>query len=249
MILPQSSCGPCADITKRFEQQVARHTFGNLRIKHKLPTRRPKERPTSIPIYARDGSLTNQFIPISEHPAPAFMFKCLPAGILIDAPPELDRMPYWEMVGTAASDSDLKAFNEKYGSNAVYRYKHIPDQFARTLAKIAYGYAIAILGAETFEPFIQDVILGNSPNISYLVGGSSDIEPPVPNAGHLLGIIVRGPRNALLVVVTIRLFASTHTPSYHVVVGRITHQSGFDVVMRMDEDRQRQEAAYERSNP
>ena len=67
-----------------------------------------------------------------------------------------------------------------------------------------------------------DIILGESDDYFYTVGGTWDIEPVVPNGNHITNIRIKfsGPHRAL-VIVDIRLFSATETPSYHVVVGLI----------------------------
>src|ERR1700733_13961651 len=47
-IIEKASCLECADITKKFEQDVARELWGDARISYNAPSRRKKQRPSHI---------------------------------------------------------------------------------------------------------------------------------------------------------------------------------------------------------
>lgn len=220
LILPKSSCRRCAAITATHEGAVARSLMGNFRIKHKLPTRRKKQRPKSINVRFKDkpGDID---VPISDYPAPAFLYKCNQAGILQGLPKFADISGQWQIVAIQ-DDEDMNKFQKKYGKDALFEFRHVPEQFAKTIAKIGYSYAVANMGAGVFTPLITDLILNKESNLSYYVGGKFEIDPPVKGAGHLLSLVITGDEQRLLIIVEIRLFASCHTPSYHTVVGEVT---------------------------
>ena len=50
-------------------------------------------------------------------------------------PPTIDTAALWQIVGIA-SDAELNAFYAKYGKDVAYSFRHVPEQFARMLAKI-----------------------------------------------------------------------------------------------------------------
>jgi HNH endonuclease len=231
-ILQQASCASCAKITGAFEGAVARSLFGNFRIKHKMPTRRPKERPSHIIVDTLNDNRGQISVPALEYPAPAFMYKCTKAGILDGLSPDSDTSSQWQIVGLLNHD-EMKSFQEKYGKNTTFKFRHVPEQFARTIAKIGYSYAIAFFGTEAFRPLALDLILGQSTNLSYVVGGSFDIMPPVPDAGHLLTIEGITNLRRTLIVVNIRLFASASTPHYHVIVGETQNEQSTKRLLQM----------------
>lgn len=223
LILPKASCRACAKITCNIEGAVARSVFGNFRLKHNIKSRRKKERPDHIQVQVSASIDPSNFInvPVEDHPAPLFMLKCLRAGILEGVPRNLDTSGSWQLVGIVGDD-DMAKFQDKYGKKATFTFRHVPEQFSRTLAKIGYSYAVAILGLRSFEPLAPEFILGDFKNLSYLIGGSLDIAPPIPNAGHILEVHIVGNAHKAFVIVEIRLFASLHTPSYHAVVGELS---------------------------
>ncbi len=103
LVIEKASCLACAKITCNFEGAVARSLSGNFRMRYKLPTRRPKQRPVRIPLQMV-GQATPHIplsISVRELPAPAFMYKCTKAGILQGLPPIIDTATQWQIVGVA----------------------------------------------------------------------------------------------------------------------------------------------------
>src|SRR6266478_5809071 len=64
LILPDASCSECNKITSAFEQRVLRGFMQHARVAGHFPTRRPKERPTTIPIEIKqDGQFKTVRLP------------------------------------------------------------------------------------------------------------------------------------------------------------------------------------------
>jgi HNH endonuclease len=224
MELPKSSCKPCAKITHAFEYTCARQIFGKFRIRHNIKTRRKKERPTHLTALATDstGNPKEVILRAADYPTELFLYKFKIAKALIGMPPSANIPLEWEPIGIGSHD-EMVAFEKRHGGAFTARVVMQPIEFGRLLAKIAHSYAVAELGLNSFFPLTLDVILGRTDDISYVVGGSYEIAPRVPDAGHLTSIEYRVDpyMKKSLIIVNIRLFASIHTPSYHVVVGRI----------------------------
>ncbi len=109
--------------------------------------------------------------------------------------------------------------------NGAHTIRAEPYRFARFIAKVAYGYAVAEVGLHCFRPLARDIILGRSNDYFHFVG-SAPSEPPDsgwPRGGkHHFGITIRFVQDSIgLVVVDIKLFAEAGTPVYHAVVGEI----------------------------
>jgi hypothetical protein len=171
-------------------------------------------------------------IPVSEFPAPAFLYKCTSAGILEGLPPDCDISGSWQ-IAVIASDAEMRAFQAKFGQGLLYKFRNVPRQFAQTLAKIGHSYAVTQLGLNTFRPLAIDLILGRTTNLSHVVGGSMDIPSPEPGIGHklVLGFLVNYPH--AFVIVDLRLFASIGTPAYHIVVGETCNARSTDQLLDM----------------
>jgi hypothetical protein len=73
-LLPKASCASCRDITGQIEQTCLRVNFIDYRVHGKLATRRPKERPTVLPVRLTiDGKTHTQHVPVDQHPALLYM--------------------------------------------------------------------------------------------------------------------------------------------------------------------------------
>ena len=106
----------------------------------------------------------------------------------------------------------------------MHRFLTKPDIFARMIAKIAYGYAIAEYGRSTttaFSEIITPTILDGGVDWTHLVGGKIDIPPAIPGGDHVTAIRLQPLKEVLALVVYVRLFSKISTPEYHAVVGTI----------------------------
>lgn len=160
-------------------------------------------------------------VPVSDYSAPVPLYKFGEARILNGLPPGSDHLR-WTMVILADHDAEMAMQHEYPEWDKQHRLKAQPHEFARLLAKIAYGYIAAELGMGAFKPLVLDIILGESDDYFYTVGGTWDIEPVVPNGDHKTDIRIKFiDTHRALIIVDIRLFSATETPSYHVVVGLI----------------------------
>ena len=161
-------------------------------------------------------------IPIGHHSTPVPLYKFGEARILAGLPPGLGDDKRWTVVMLTSNEEEM-AMQQRFPEwNRVHSVRMMPHRFARLIAKIGHGYATAELGIGSFTPLTTELILGRSADYYYYVGGSWDIDPPIPGGDHITKISLRFTSSqAAWVVVDIRLFSGTETPSYHVVVGEI----------------------------
>src|ERR1700757_3068236 len=69
MILLKASCARCAEITGRIENTCLHEMFLAYRTHFALPTRRKRERPTTLPVGISYGSRrVRRYVPIKENP-------------------------------------------------------------------------------------------------------------------------------------------------------------------------------------
>jgi hypothetical protein len=94
-----------------------------------------------------------------------------------------------------------------------------PISFARLIAKIGYGYAVAQLGLDAFAPLVLDDILGDGATVGTWVGcpDETGFDSPIPE-GHACQVSIGDDG---FVRSSIRLFAEHGTPEYLAVVGRL----------------------------
>lgn len=222
--LTQSSCVPCAKVTGKIEGYIGRTLWGNVRMRHGFPTRRPRSRPATTPITAIVlGAETELQLPTTDFPACA-PFVWLPRASALtgfEGPQVQVRM--------FVADSEAA---KNAGMNLKFEIKMDFPQYFRFLAKIAHGFATLNLGIDGFEPVLPSLILGNS-NINALkfVGGSLDVQAPDDSMDvlHTAGVRLAKEPTGEWVVVHLRLFCTMAerspegllgTPNYEIVAGR-----------------------------
>jgi len=169
-------------------------------------------------------------VPFSEYPAAMVFYKMGRAGLLEGLPENVDMASAWELV--AISDREkAKGFQDKFGIKLTSKFRHVPESYARLLAKIGYCHMLVALDPQDFRPICLPYILGR-PNPSYVVGGSMNDFPATDGMGYVLRTVCFGTDDRLMLMAEIRLFANNGTPIYHVVVGDV---SGRDKVAAMHE--------------
>lgn len=223
MVIPAGSCAECAKITSRFERSVLRGFMYPARIVGRFPTRRPKKRPTELPLRVlRGDDATDESLPIAEHPG----ILVLP---LLSPPHEI----YGGPTPTGASVVGLETL--VFGKNVVDIIRDreatgIQGQtdldvtaFGRLLAKIAYGFAVFELGMlDRRHVPILPIILGQSDKISKWVG-SVPFTHAVDTAGPLHSLSLQfkpdddGSGYGRLVA-RVRLFATSGCTGYEVLI-------------------------------
>lgn len=176
-IIENASCRACAKITSRFEMDVSRALWGPARIHYNAPSRRRKSRPESITlVHPNDGRRAT--VPYSEYPAPIIFYTMNRAGFLEALPEKVDISALWQF-SAITDDEKSKAFETKFGIPLLVKFKHVPDSFARMIAKIGYCHILTILDLNDFRPICLPYILGEKENLSYIVGGAMVAPSPI----------------------------------------------------------------------
>lgn len=157
------------------------------------------------------------------------------AGILQGLPDTLDLSRSWKLI-TIADEEKLKKFEQKYPGKLTAKFRHVPNSFARLIAKIGYGQALCSLDPGDFRPICLPYNLGKKKNASFVVGGRFSIAEPNEGMGYVMGTAGFGNRDRLMIVSNVRLIANNHTPTYHVVVGDVTGRENVETVIGKLED-------------
>jgi len=191
--------------------------LGPFRIRLRLPTRRPKDRPSILPIefIRTDGLKEHATVPAQDFPGACLGFRWPAPGLLRGQPPVDD---FEGELVTRLIEKEVRAHATDGRKVKVGTINML--LFGRMLAKIAHSYAAANLGIAGFKPLLPDLILGKSMAAPWLVGG--DASGPVPDTEPYLHHVYL--QNCLTagieyVLVAIRLFCFVGMPRYHVVVG------------------------------
>jgi len=193
-------------------------------------SRRKKLRKTHITLTDPDDPERRVRVPYSEYPAAMMFYKMHRAGLLEGMPDTVDLSKAWQLVAIH-DDAKAKAFEKRFGVKLTSKFRHVPDSFARLLAKIGYCNTLCLLDPGDFRPICLPYILGEKGNPSYIVGGSFDIAEPEPNVGYNLKTVAFGDGQRLMLLAEIRLYANLDTPTYHVVVGDVSGPANIAVVL------------------
>jgi hypothetical protein len=220
------SCGACADITKKFEQDCLQRWFGPLRVRLGLAShRRPKaKRPTSIKLSTVKrftGQPTSRVLDRNDHPTPL-------TGVVFDHPGILtgSRPTYYRGDFCVALNMDHAKEQIPSDELLALDVPH-PHSLCRTLAKVAYGFSIRSGLEGLFKPLVIDLILGKEGEIgTYLVGGQTVVPPPEKGQNfHWVQAHALKSSDTIYLVKGVRLFAVLGAPVYYVVVGIIPDMS------------------------
>ena len=196
---------------------------------YNMPTRRPKERPSHVPLKVKYASSTNwEIIQVDRNICPFLV------GLPLYSMPDAITCVVTEGVRSAATskfwirgagfwedrDAQLQWLCEKFDATEVMPEATIDaEPFCLTLAKIAHSYATAQLGLDGFFPFLTDAIkTRNLNNRADFIGGGKGDEPPSEQL-HEVDFDENVAVNSNVIAVRIRLFAVLGTPTYHVAVG------------------------------
>jgi hypothetical protein len=219
-IISKASCVMCANITKKFEQDVMRDLWGQARASYNAPTRRKKERVKSFVLKDPKGVADDLTVLAQHYPAPMIFYYMPAAGILAGTDRLVDRSPEW-VLKAIVDDARVKEFEKNHPGRLTSSFKNVPQSFGRLLAKIGHSQVMTALDCSDFVPICLPYILGKKSNVSYVVGSSPTNAPPQPEFGYVLRTIQVSANNRMLLVVEVRLLANNDTPTYNVVVGEV----------------------------
>jgi hypothetical protein len=228
-IINDASCLKCANITKKFEQDVARGLWGDARVSYNAPSRRKKSRDTHITLndpHSRSDPLT---VPYAEYPAPMIFYQMAKAGILQGLSETHDISRHW-LLTAIVDQKKLDKFESSNPGRLTAKLRHVPHSFGRMIAKIGYGQALSILDLGDFNPICLPYILGHRENVSFIVGSGRQSETPDVGFGYRLTTAMVGSPERAFIVSEVRLIANNATPRYHVVVGDITGRANVERV-------------------
>jgi hypothetical protein len=202
--------------------------FKALRVHQEIRTRRPKKRPTHLPILVGKTPHGAPCEDVAVERAPGFApFPILGPPQILTSEYSFDRVDYQGSVICVTTDDATRRQQQLMaeGRPGALAYAQIPlGPFLRTLAKIAHCYVVSQVGLERFRPVLQNVILGKD-HPSYYVGGVGSLPRFVPdpqeNADHQIYPMTLTIRGVDYIAAHIRLFAHLRpiTPIYMVVIG------------------------------
>lgn len=222
-LLDRASCTPCSAVTSKAELDVLRNMLGSARITLRFPSRRKRQRKSTVPLLVtRDGREAEVDLP-PEKSWPVMTFP------VFAVPAEYDRSrDYSHGIGPilgirviTLGDRDPGQIRESHSAEAIEaRVAFQPVAFALVLAKIAYGWCVATYGLDAIETVhVLPAILGQRDDIGRWVGNPSRTMLDGEKGLHVMecGVYPNGQLAA-----RVRLFAHFQAPEYFVIVGQMT---------------------------
>jgi hypothetical protein len=220
LVLLEASCNKCQKITSAFERKITREQLFAARAALRSRSRRPQERlkPRSM-LIEKDGQIQTvnalwqdqwKVIRLPIFPLPAYIDgRAYSSGI------ESHSMDVIELGEKAC------AVAAKHGAQRLVPSDYPLEEFARFIAKIAFGYAIEHYTLEAFDEFfIIPAILGETLDIGRWIGCPDQRTWPV-RKGYNISVgygIMAGTDD---VFVKVKMFPEFDGAEYIAVIGRI----------------------------
>ncbi len=217
--LLRASCHRCADITHRFERDSLGGLFPAFRTVLRMQTRRPKKRPKTLPLVLESRGVQRTIqVPLADFPlylpTPRLSQPKAVTGdhTVNSASVKMDFMhvagPSFESVSQKYPDVDFVGA----------RLSFAPEEFARTLAKIAFCAGVYTLGlAPLRQSPIRQIVLGNDRDVWHWVGSWTGAQINEPKGLHAMQVRASGS----VIHVILRIFAQFGAPEYHIVLGAV----------------------------
>jgi hypothetical protein len=219
--LSDASCPRCRKTTSAFETEVLRNTLGWARSALNMQTRNPEDRIGHLPIRAvRRGRQTFETIELAGAPILVYLPTFAAPGTLTATPGMTLQGPGWlrQLAGPPFHLILPQIARDRNLDEIYLRIEYQPIEFARTLAKIAFGLTVLSLGSDALDDvFVLPVIHGDTSRIREFVGSREGIPNLPPTGLHAFEVH----RFGRYIHVHLHLFAQFEAPEYHVVVGRL----------------------------
>lgn len=168
-VLVKASCEKCQKITSKFERNVCKSFLPSPRSLLKFPTRRIHPSKFQITLEKENGEEII-YIPVEEYGGVISFLTFQP-------PAFFNTHPYENGITIVANQlcriggMGILELAKKYNARAVtFNCSYSPTDFARMIAKIAFGFAVAKYGLGNFKPYVLPAILGQKDDIGMWVG-------------------------------------------------------------------------------
>jgi hypothetical protein len=226
LLLPESSCRSCEAITSGFEGACLRRLFGAMRVFLNMPSKRPKDRPTTIPVivnatHAQDGVWAD---------APAHMYPVAVALVQFQAPVLLggpignrsyDAVKLHLLLSPLDLDRRVKEIERYLNVQNVQVGWHLSFEILRLIAKIAHSYLTAEIGHGNFAPLLLPSIRSYDHDEITRFVGQMDANEDRTVSGHVLSHEEVGIDSRQYHLVRVRLFGAYGLPEFVAVTGEV----------------------------
>jgi HNH endonuclease len=223
MILPKACCRDCERIIGSNLEGSLTHKiagmFAATRLRAGYKSKRPKERPKSLPhtIIGVDGQTRIVDIPANKVPRRWANYVTFgPPGIIVG---RCRCAPWPATLQWQFSEEDLRGILQPGESITFDGVDFEMRDLARLLAKIAHAMTVAVHGLESFEPWLPNFILGRDDcTLHYFVAGCPNSSPD--QQGEHKIALGTWENDGVRIGALVRLFCRFATPDYQIAVGR-----------------------------
>ncbi|MEK9502494.1 hypothetical protein [Gaopeijia maritima] len=233
LVLPDSSCGACAEITSRIELKVLRGSFRPIRVMRGIQSRRKhRGAPTKLPLQVRYGDEW-ETIELPHHEYPLLLHF-----LVYDLPGCLEPEAYTE--GLRVRGHLTYSFGPRpeqvvkdLGADEIrVSQTDGPSEFAKMTAKVAYSMAVAsgAVDPRRGRPEVVRSVLGELNEIGRWVGMVSRPRQWIRDVLHYVGI--KRDREHNLLIGEVQYLTDTGTPTYSVVLGTLDDVYVTDLALR-----------------
>lgn len=214
IVLGDASCAECTKITRRLEGICLGKMMGHFRAKAGMTRKDRRTETRRVKYTDLQGVASFEDVPVKDIPAILMLPIFFEAGVFSEQP---IGGPYKIAHWLAVEDTKSPAMHSDRGIGAA---GHGPADYARLLAKISLGYAVAVRGIDSFTPLVRNFILGKANDeFGHWVSGLPQ-EPPSANLHEIALVpLKKNKTGEIYVAADIRLFAMYGAPRNYVVVG------------------------------
>jgi hypothetical protein len=218
--LLRASCAACAKVTTRFEHDVMRRLWPDVRNVLAMQTRRRDKRSATLPLVLHhDGIREVVQVPRTKYPTYLATPLFPPPAILWCSRPVKGVFANFDAIHLCGPTFREAGKNYPGADFVGAQTNFSAEDFARTVGKIGFCAAISALGLGPFSNTpIKKAIIGSDPCIGHWVGSWWG-EPVNGTQGGLHEIRVMCSEPESQIHVFVRLFAQFGAPEYHVVLG------------------------------
>ena len=224
VVLPEASCDACGKVTSYLDGFLANKVYRSYRHVNKIQSR-TKERPKTLDLKIRNrGQEVDKDIDIEEHPAPFTATAFDTPGIFKGLKPGDPFGPVcYHIFHRDLRETSVEKIARQHDADHVSAelQKYSPYTFARGLAKIAHGAAVAEVGLDNFQPLLPKLILHENDVMPYYVGGELELEPKTKDR-HVVALRRCHFNGEYYLVAILRLFGNAGCPTYHIVIGTVS---------------------------
>jgi hypothetical protein len=222
-VLPKASCRACEAVTSAFEGKVLRGPLWLPRLALRLRTRRRKIQPKSFPLEVTvKGKQEVRDVQIDSNlPSVVLPMFSSPGFLREDEAKEGIKVEGFYVGHTQRSPEEV--IQKLKVDKIALQMEYPVVEFARLVAKIGYGYAVAELGLDRVrDPLVLPGIRGLSNDIGHWVGSIPVAKDP-PSSGLLH--VAKIERQGDFVAVALSLFAMQPAPIYLIFISMGARQA------------------------